>query len=85
MRQIQDLNFSNHLSVANELVKFLAVNQEFQSVKDLQTKSGKLKDDLSTTRREITGLLKSNQTSNNKIDQLQKDLAALTKMVKALE
>ena len=27
MRQIQDLNFSNHPSVANKLVKFLAVNQ----------------------------------------------------------
>ena len=35
MKQIQYLDFSNHPSVANELVKFLAVNQEFQSVKDL--------------------------------------------------
>ena len=85
MRQIQELKFSNHPSVANKLVKFLVVNQEFQSVKDLQTDSGKLKEDLSTTRREMTGLLKSNQTSNNKIDQLQNDLAALTKRVKALE
>ena len=85
MRQIQDLNFSNHPTVANELVKFLAVNQEFQSVKDLQVLSTKIKDNVSTMRRKVTEFLKSQQTSNNKIDQLQKELAFLTKRFKALE
>ena len=35
IRNIQDQNFANHPAVANERVKFLAVNTEFQSVKDL--------------------------------------------------
>ena len=37
MREIQRLNVENHSSVANKLVKFLAVNTEFQSIMDLQT------------------------------------------------
>ena len=37
MQEIQRLNFENHPVVANELVKFLAVNAEFDSIKTLQT------------------------------------------------
>ena len=32
MREIQKLNFENHAVVSNELVKFLAVNTELQSI-----------------------------------------------------
>ena len=48
MRHIQDLNFSNHSTVAIELVKFLAVNTEFQLVNDLQSEVGNFKEDIAT-------------------------------------
>ena len=51
MRNVQDLNFANHLAVANEIAKFLAVNTEFQSVKDLQSETTKLREDLVTMKR----------------------------------
>ena len=71
--------------MANELVKFLAVNTEFQSVKDLQVNQVQLKDDFATMKREMVGVVKSNQTTNNKVDQLKTESAALSKRVKALE
>ena len=43
MREIQRVNFENHPSVANELVKFLAVNTEFDSLKTLQSQSNDFK------------------------------------------
>ena len=44
-----------------------------------------LKDDFATMKREMVGVVKSNQTTNNKVDQLKTESAALSKRVKALE
>lgn len=85
MRKVQDLNYTNHPAVANELVKFLAVNTEFQSIKDLQSDVTKYKEDVATLKREIAGVVKSNQTANNKFDQLKSEVSTLAKRVKALE
>ena len=85
MRKIQELSFTNHPAVANELVKFLAINTKFQSVKDLQANQVQQKDDFATMKREMLGVVKSNQTTNNKVDQLKTESAALSKRVKALE
>lgn len=46
MREIQRLNFENHPAVANELVKFLAVNTEFDSIKNLQTDVAQIQKDV---------------------------------------
>ena len=85
MRKVQDLNYSNYPAVANELVKFLAVNTEFQSVKDLQLDLSKFNEDLSTVKREMATVIKSNQTTNNKVDQLKSKALDLAKRVKALK
>ena len=85
MREIQRLNFENHPAVANELVKFLAVNTEFDSIKNLQTDVAQIQKDVTHALREISNILKTQQTIANKTDQLKNDAAALVKRVKALE
>ena len=71
--------------MANELVKFLAVNTEFQSVKDLHSNHAKFKEEIAVMKQEVVEVAKSNQTTNNKVDQLKYDSAALSKRVKALK
>ena len=85
MREIQRLNFENHPAVANELVKFLAVNTEFDSIKNLQTDVAQIQKDVTHALRKISNILKTQQTIANKTDQLKNDAAALVKRVKALE
>ena len=85
MREIQRLNFENHPAVANELVKFLAINTEFDSIKNLQTDVAQIQKDVTHALREISNILKTQQTIANKTDQLKNDAAALVKRVKALE
>ena len=51
MQEIQRLNFEDHPAVANELVKFLAVNTDFQSIKDLQATTLEIKTDLQNTKK----------------------------------
>ena len=85
MREIQRFNFENHPSVSNELVKFLAVNTEFNSIRTLQIECYQVKTDVSQIRKEFANILKTQQTIANKTDQLKSDAAVLTKRVKALE
>ena len=85
MREIQRLNYENHPTVSNELVKFLAVNMEFRSIKDLQTAVAGVQTDVSLIKKEITNLNKGHQTLSNKVDQVKADTSALIKRVKALE
>ena len=85
MREIQDVGFTNHPIIANELVKFLAVNTEFQSVRDLQSVTGTLTNELNAVRKELGSLVKAHSTASNKHDALRSEITALTKRVKALE
>ena len=85
MREIQDVGFMNHPTILNELVKFLAVNTEFQSVQDLQSVTGSLTSDLNTVQKDLASLVKVHMTTANKQDLLRADITALTKRVKALE
>ena len=64
---------------------FLAVNTEFQSVKDLQTSFDSMKLDVSSFQREIAGVVKSNMTMSNKVDQLKSEQNSLGKRVSKLE
>ena len=85
MREIQRLNFENHPTVSNELVKFLSVNTEFQSIKDLQTSTSTLVTEMAALKKEVANLVKGQHTNSNKLDQLKAEAAALVKRVKALE
>ena len=85
MREVQDVGFMNHPTIANELVKFLAVNTEFQSVRDLQSLTGTLTADLNTVRKELASVVKAHMTATNKQDTLRNEMNDLAKRVKALE
>ena len=85
MREIQQLGFINHSSVSNELVKFLAVNTEFQSVTDLKTTTTVHTADIKELRKEMAGNVKAVGTMGNRFDTVSRELVALTKRVKALE
>ena len=85
MRDIQRLNFENHPAVSNELVKFLAVNTEFDSIKTLQTQMTEIKVDITQMKKDISNIAKSQETIGNKTDQLKSEAAFLSKRVKALE
>ena len=85
MREIQRLNFENHPSVSNELVKCMAVNTEFDSIKTLQAQMIEIKTDITQMKKEISNVLKAQQTIGNKADQLKSEAASLSKIVKALE
>ena len=58
MRKVHDLNYTNHPAVANKLVKFPAVNTEFQSVKDLQLDFLKFKEEMTVLKQEGAGVIK---------------------------
>ena len=83
MREIQNVGFMNHPSIANELVKFLAVNTKFQSVKDLQTTTGSLTSEVTTLKRELANLVKAHMTTTNKQDAMRSELTALAKKINA--
>ena len=85
MKEIQKLNFENHPAVSNKLVKFLSVNTEFQSIKDLESNVATIQTDMTAVKKEMANLVKATQTANNKLDQFKADLGGLTKRVKALE
>ena len=85
MRNIQRLNFEDYPAVANELVKFLAVNTEFESIKDLQTQSKALQTELISIKRDMANAIKTQSTMANKLEQYKADKDALVKRVKALE
>ena len=59
MQEIQRLNFINHPSVSNKLVKFLAVNTEFQSVINLQGITTSLTTDINQIKKDNAGQLKT--------------------------
>ena len=85
MQEIQKLNFENHPEVSTELVKFLAVNTEFQSIQNLQNDVKTIQTDFSAIRKEISSLVKAQQTTSNKVDQLKSEASALAKKVKSLD
>ena len=85
MRNIQRLNFEDYPAVANELVKFLAVNTEFESIKDLQTLTATMKSDIDSMKKNLTNFIKAQSAMANKLDQFKAEHTSLMKRVKALE
>ena len=85
MKSIQRLNFEDHPAVANEPVKFLAVNTEFDSIKDLQALTLSMKLEVDSIKRDLTNVVKAQSTLANKFDQFKNEQNSLMKRVKALE
>ena len=52
MMEIRKLGFKNDPAVSSELVKFLSLNQEFQSIKDLQDITKLMRDEVKDARKE---------------------------------
>lgn len=90
MAEIRRFNFKNTPVVSSELVKFLATNTDFESVKklvedhsDMSTKFKKLHDDhvamaktLSTYHNKVTELTNDYKQTKNELNNLQKKLKA---------
>ena len=85
MQDIQKLNYINHPSVSKELVKFLSVNTEFQSVKDLKETSAEHNASINELKKEVAGSVRTLGTVGNKCKNVQKEVVALFKRVKDLE
>ena len=77
--------FKNDPRVAGELVKFLAVNTGFESIKNLQAQVASLQEDLVTARRDTAAATKSAASASNKADKALKQSNALVKRVEKLK
>ena len=79
MQAMVKLQFANDPAIANELVKFLSLNSEFDKVKQLEITNSELKVELKTAQKDIKEAVKSVQTMSNKLDQYKTSVEALTK------
>ena len=85
MIKIREVGLANEPSISNELVKYLAMNTEFDTIVKLKEENTQLKSDISYPKREMRDVQKSANTIGNKSDNLKNSLETLTKRVKSLE
>ena len=85
MQAMVKLQFANDPAIANELVKFLSLNSEFDKVKQLEITNSELKVELKTAQKDIKEAVKSVQTMSNKLDQYKTSVEALTKRLNNLD
>ena len=77
MQEISNCNFSDHLLVSQELVKFLSLHTSVEAVDTLNTKMGKVKSKLSSLESDVKGAGKTVTTVGNKCDAVQKEVKEL--------
>jgi hypothetical protein len=85
MTSFKSLSFKNHPSIATELVKFLAVNTNFESIDQLVSKTCSLEAEVAGYKRQISEAIKSAASSANKADEAKKLSDSLTKRLTKLE
>mmetsp|Transcript_17771 Transcript_17771/g.25098 ORF Transcript_17771/g.25098 Transcript_17771/m.25098 type:complete len:93 (-) Transcript_17771:288-566(-) len=85
MGEIKKLNYTNSLVVASELVKFLATNSDFDSVKSLQQENNALKSQLAQAIKDLVSITKSVATLGNKVDDCKSQITNIQKRIKTLE
>ena len=79
MQIVRSFGYKNAPGVSSELVKFLAVNTDFESVKALVEKVKTLETDNKALHKELNKMSSSTQTALNKVDSLQKVVDKLVK------
>ena len=85
MQAMVKIQFANDPAIANELVKFLSLNSEFDKVKQLQADNLELKNDLKSAQKDVKEAVKAVQTVSNKIDLYKSSMEALKKRINTLE
>ena len=78
------MNFSDHLSVSTELVKFLSLNTAADAVDKLVARSSAVDSQLSTLHKDVAGSLKTVSTMGNKQESLIAQVKDLAKQLKKL-
>lgn len=79
------VQLSNDPTIANELVKFLSLNSEFEKVKQIKLDNVELKAELKNAHKDIKEAVKSVSTMNNKLDQYKSTIESLKKRLTTLE
>ncbi len=85
MTEYKWLSFKNHPSFATELVKFLAINTSFESIKKLLAKATVMEGEVIEMKKQVANSVKAATLAANKADEARKLSDALTKRVAELE
>jgi hypothetical protein len=85
MGTFKRLNYKNHPSIANELVKFLAINTNFEAIEKLTNKTGYLELEIVDFKKQLRISVKSTALAANKADEANKENYLLSKQVIKLE
>ena len=85
MNDFMKLKFDNDPIIANELVKFLSLNNDNEFVKKLEKNQLEVKQELKVAQKDMKENLKAIHTAGNKTDELKKTVENLNKRIKSLE
>lgn len=85
MSTIRELGFENDTSVSSELVKYLAINTEFDTIKKLAVENANLKEEMASLKKDLQSAIKTASTLANKVDNVKVQVDNQSKRLKTLE
>ena len=85
MAEIRKIGFTNDPVVSAELVKFLALNTEFDTIKKLVDENVKLKQECEQAKKDAKEATRAASIVANKLDDLKKHVETINKRVKIVE
>ena len=85
MTSIREIGFSNDPIVSSELVKFLSLNTEFDTIKRLADQNQVLRQEIEQAKKDVKESTKSASTTANKLDDLKRHVESMNKRLKTVE
>ena len=85
MGSIRRVGFANDSVIASELVKFLALNTEFDTIKNLADENVKIRQECEDVKKDAKEATKSASTLSNKLDDLKRYVEGMNKRLKTAE
>ena len=85
MGSIRRVGFVNDSVIASELVKFLALNTEFDTIKKLVDENVKIRQECEDVKKDAKEATKSVSTLSNKLDDLKRYVEDTNKRLKTVE
>ena len=85
MTSIREIGFSNDPVVSSESVKFLALNNEFDTIKRLAEQNQVLRQEIEQAKKDVKESTKSAFTTANKLDDLKRHVKSMNKRLKTVE
>ena len=83
MVEISAVNFTDHLAVSTELVKFLSLNTSVEAVDTLIEKSESMSTAIANILQDVAGVVKSTTTVGSKQELMSTQIKELTKKSKS--